>query len=131
MSLYELNKDMLVKLVTTIQEETEKKYRLIEKQYNALKDFADYKTIICNDKNCENVHVVSKMWASSDNFVDDDPNIQSIVCHHKHLAYCDNHVDRSKIQKIQCISDPQHFNYVCEVCLKSLNLGNDWEIKEF
>lgn len=52
MDLYKLPKDMLIKLITTIEEETKNKYEVKMKAYREILFISGIKYSICNEEGC-------------------------------------------------------------------------------
>ena len=121
--LYELPKDMLVKIITTIREETERsceqKFEVVKKDFIKKCLHAYYKRF-CNY--CDNYQIFDDKFNYSSN-----PQASIIECDVCENIACDNHdIIRSEVT-IPCFKckDPVPFTHICKNCASDHALCDD------
>jgi hypothetical protein len=114
MSLYDLPKDMLIKLITTIEKDTIKECN--EKMYDKVQSLANTRDIKCGGYNC-----IEYMIFKKDMIAD----IDGVVCDCDWLWYCKDHW-----KNCFSIVPKEEGNYDnCIVCVSCENRDNTKHVR--
>ena len=126
-TLYELPKDMLVKLVSTIQNDLVDIYEPKMKELEIYKKRSVHSVLKCQV--CPNMHVINRS-DKDEYYCEDDANITPIFCsscvHRTGVVYCDTHYDKTEVNKYSY--GPSYIpKYACKKCAPMYE-KNGWSI---
>ena len=90
MNLREMNKDMLIKIIETIEKKHEKEIKERDKLLEIYRRIGCIKTIYCNEKSCDAGRITGSFSCSNDYLINAE-KIGSCDCG---LYFCDKHYTR-------------------------------------
>ena len=113
MSLYDLPKDMLITLISRIREDVLAENRNERRLLKIYQESTGYHILKCNQKECDNVHIISR----EDEYCYDSSDIYPIYCNRcfwrNKIVYCDAH--KTNIRKFSAGTEYEP-HFVCNDC---------------